>query len=135
MKKLFSTKYHAGAFNTALLILRLVAAGIMLKHGYGKLSNFDETASHMVSIFGLSTKVCTVLVIFSEFFCSILLILGLFTRFACIPLIITMIVAVMKVHHSDFIGDGETCTLYLACYTALLLTGPGKISIDGMISK
>jgi putative oxidoreductase len=135
MRKLLSTKYNAGAFNIALLVLRLVAAGIMLKHGYGKLSNFDETAAHMVTIFGLSAKVCTVLVIFSEFFCSILLILGLFTRLACIPLIITMLVAVIKAHHSDFIDAGETATLYLACYTAILLVGPGKISVDGMISK
>jgi putative oxidoreductase len=135
MRKLLSTKYSTGAFNVALLVLRLVAAGIMLKHGYGKLTNFDETSAHMITLLGLSSKVCTVLVIFSEFFCSLLLIGGLFTRLACIPLIVTMVVAIIKVHHSDFLGDGETCTLYIACYSAILLLGPGKVSIDGMISK
>jgi putative oxidoreductase len=135
MKKLLSTKYSTGAFNTALLLLRLVAAGIMLKHGYGKFSNFDETVKNMISLPGLSSQICAILVIFAEFFCAILLIGGLFTRFACIPLIITMIVAVVKVHNSDFIGHGETATLYIACYTTILLLGPGKISIDGMISK
>ena len=135
MRSLFSTKYNAGAFNTALLILRLVAAGIMLKHGYEKLSNFDETVKNMITLFGISSKICAILVIFAEFFCSLLLIAGLFTRFACIPLIITMLVAVIKVHNNDILGHGETAALYCAAYITIFLVGPGKISVDGMIGK
>ena len=135
MRSLFSTKYSAGAFNTALLLLRLVAAGIMLKHGYEKLSDFDGTLKFISGLFSSYSKVLTILLIFAEFFCAILLLVGLFTRLACIPLIIAMLVVTIKFHHNDFIDHGETATLYLGCYLAILLVGPGRISIDSMIGK
>jgi putative oxidoreductase len=135
MRKLLSTNYSSGAFNTAILLLRLVAAGLMLKHGYDKLTDFDGTVQHMPTLFGMSQKVCAILVIFAEFFCSLFLIIGLFSRFACIPLIITMIVALVKVHHNDFLGEGQMAALFLGCYVVILLVGPGKISVDSMIGK
>jgi putative oxidoreductase len=134
MKKLLSTNYSAGAFNTAMLLLRLVAGVLMLQHGYGKLTNFDATAHDMINFLGIGQNASTVLVIFSEFFCSALLIIGLFTRFACIPLIITMVVAMWKVHHNDYLHE-DAVSLYIAAYVTLLLVGAGKISVDSMIGK
>jgi putative oxidoreductase len=134
MKKLLSTNYSTGAFNTAMLLLRLVAGVLMLQHGYEKLTHFDATAHDMIDFMGIGQKASTVLVIFSEFFCSALLIIGLFTRFACIPLIITMVVAMWKVHHNDYLHE-DTVSLYIAAYLTLLLVGPGKISVDSMIGK
>ncbi len=134
MKKLLSTKYSAGAFNTAMLALRLIAGLLMLQHGYEKLSHFDATMHDMINFLGVGQKASTVLVIFAEFFCSCLLIIGLFTRFACIPLIITMAVAMWKVHHNDYLHE-DAVSLYIAAYATLLLVGPGKISIDSMIGK
>jgi len=32
-------------------------------------------------------------------------------------------------------GDGEMATLFLGAYVTLLIIGPGKISVDGMIGK
>jgi putative oxidoreductase len=134
MKKLLSTNYSAGAFNTAMLLLRLVAGVLMLQHGYGKLTNFDATAHDMINFLGIGQNASTVLVIFSEFFCSALLIIGLLTRFACIPLIITMVVAMWKVHHNDYLHE-DAVSLYIAAYVTLLLVGAGKISVDSMIGK
>jgi putative oxidoreductase len=135
MRKLLSTNYSAGAFNTAMLLLRIVVAGLMLKHGYDKMVHFEDTAKTMMNFMGIGQKASTALVIFAEFFCSLLVIIGLFTRFACIPLIITMAVALIKAHNNDFLGDGQMATLYLVSFIVLLLTGPGKISIDSMIGK
>ena len=52
-------------------------------------------------------------------FCSLFLILGLFTRISVIPLIITMCVALFQVHHGDVFGKGETDTLFLTGYFVL----------------
>lgn len=135
MRRLLSTNYSAGAFNTAMLLLRIVAAGLMLKHGYDKMVHFEDTASHMMNFMGIGSKASTALVIFAEFFCSLLVIIGLFTRLACIPLIITMTVALVKAHNSDFLGDGQMAALFLLCFVVLLFTGPGKVSVDSMIGK
>ena len=135
MKSLLSTKYSAGAFSTAMLILRLVAGILMMNHGYGKLTHFDETAKFMPHLFGMSSSITTALVIFAEFFCSLFIILGLFTRLACVPLIITMCYALFITLHGEVFGKGELATLYLAAFKVLLLVGPGRVSVDSMTGK
>lgn len=82
---------------------------------------------------GIGGPASLALVIFAEFFCSALLILGLFTRLAAIPLIITMAVALFKAHNGELFGDGETAAIYLFGYVVVVLLGPGKISIDGLV--
>lgn len=135
MRKLLSTRYSAGAFNTAMLFLRITAGGLMLVHGYDKMVHFNETASHMMNFMGIGSKATTALVIFAEFFCSMLVILGLFTRLACIPLVICMGVALFKAHNGDFFGDGQVAALFLICFIVQLLLGAGKVSVDSMIGK
>jgi putative oxidoreductase len=68
--------------------------------------------------------------VFAEFFCSILLILGLFTRLAAIPLVIGMAVAAFVVHGADPFAAKELSLLYLFIYVALIFTGPGRHSVD-----
>jgi putative oxidoreductase len=135
IKKLSSTQYHNGLFNFSALLLRLIFGALMMHAGYNKLMNFDEIAPEFMNFMQLGSKLSLGLVVFSEFFCSLFLILGLFTRISLIPLIITMVVALFKAHQGDVFGDGSEATLYLAAYISLLLIGPGKISVDGLISK
>ena len=135
MKKLISTKYSAGAFNAAMFILRVGVGLLMMNHGYSKLIHFAEMKGKFMNWMGLGTTTSLSLVIFAEFFCSILLILGLFTRLATIPLIIVMSVILINVTHGKFFTDGEMPTLFLLAYITLLFVGPGRASVDGMIGK
>lgn len=135
MKKLLSTKYSAGAFSTAVFILRITVGALMLNHGYSKLIHFADMQPKFMNFLGLGSTVSLSMVIFAEFFCSVFLILGLFTRLATLPLIITMGVALWKAHHFEVFGDGEKAVLYLGAYITLLLVGPGKASLDSMMGK
>ena len=135
MKKLFSTSYTAGAFNAGMLLLRLGMGGLMMKHGYDKLVHFSEQKSQMLNFLGMGQGTSLALVVFAEFFCALFILIGLFTRLATIPVIVVMCVALLKAHNSDFLGEGEMATLFLAGYLALLFVGPGKISVDGMMGK
>ena len=135
MKKLFSTRYNAGAYNTAFLVLRLGFGILLAHHGYLKLSNFQQTESFMADFMGIGKSVSTALVIFAELFCGSLVILGLFTRLACVPIIIMFLFIIFKMGHADFFGKEELPTAYLIPFIALLFTGAGKFSIDNMISK
>jgi len=134
MKKLLSIHYTAGAFNFAMLLLRLSIGLLMLQHGMGKISHFNEYAGQFYNFLGMGPKVSLILVIFAEVFCSFFIILGLFTRIALVPLIITMGVAFFSTHKAN-IEEGEMALLYLITYLVLLLVGPGRISVDGMIKK
>ena len=135
MKRFLSTNYSAGAFNTAMLLLRLVVAGLLVKHGYDKMVHFEEYSGKFMDFMGLGQKVSLSLVIFAEFFCSLLVIMGLFTRLACIPIIFMLCVALFKAHGGEVMGDGQPATLFLIGFVVLLLCGAGKVSVDSMISK
>lgn len=79
---------------------------------------------------GLGDELSLLLIIFAEFFCSILLILGIATRAVVIPLIIGMLVIICMVHGDDPFRDKEHGLLFLVPYIVLFITGPGKYSLD-----
>ena len=87
-----------------------------------------------MNFMGIGQTVSLSLDIFAEFFCSIFLILGLFTRLACIPIINSYVVVLLKVIMEIYLEMVKTC-LYFAATLTLLFCGPGKISVDGMIGK
>ena len=133
--KLLSTKYSAGAFNAAMLFLRLGTGILIMSHGYDKLIHFSTYQQKFMNFLGMGSTMSLALAVFAEFFCGLFIILGLFTRLASIPLIATMCVALFKVHNADFFGDGEAAALYLTGFLVLLIVGPGKVSVDGMTGK
>lgn len=132
MRRFLSITYSQAAFNISMLLLRAGAGAIIMSHGYDKLVHFAEMKTKFMNFMGIGSQLSLMLVIFAEFFCSIFLIIGLFTRLVVIPLIIAMSVALFKAHNGDVFGDGEKPALYLACFVTLLLIGPGKISVDGL---
>lgn len=134
MKKLFYHSYSPVAFNIAALILRVVFGLLMLPHGWDKLSHFAEKKYKFMNFLGLGSSLSLGLATFAEFFCSILLILGLFTRLATIPLLVTIFV-ILNLHHWQFYGPHELEPAFLAAFLAILLFGPGKYSLDARISK
>lgn len=135
MKKLLSTNYTDWAVSIALLVLRVGMGVMMLPHGYGKLVHFAERKNTFMNFLGMGSTVSLSLSLFAEFFCAIFVIVGLFTRFAVLPLVIGMGVAVFNAHDAQIFGDGETPALYLAGFIAILLIGPGKVSADKLMGK
>ena len=114
-----------------LLLLRVSAGGIMFwQHGLNKFFHFSEFAIQFPDPLGLGVKTSLGLVVFAEFACSALLILGLFSRLALIPLITTMAVAGLVVMGAKPFSEKELAFLFLTIYGALLFTGPGRISIQ-----
>ncbi len=131
-----STDYSANSFNIAMLLLR-VSFGVilMVKHGFAKVMDFTNLQHTFYSFIGLGPKASLILALFAELFCSLLIVLGLFTRWACIPLIITMLVAIYGVDAGKDFLDSELAIVYLTAFMVILFCGPGKVSVDGMISK
>ena len=130
----FSTKNVSGSLASfGLLVLRVAVCAMMLTHGLAKMSNFSEMSQTFDPI-GMGGALSLSLVIFAEVFCSIAVILGLFTRLAAIPLIIAMCVAV-SFHAGQGFAKMELALLYLTVFTAILITGPGGYSVDRLIWK
>jgi len=132
MKSFLSSK--ALSIDAGLLILRLCCA-LMLLHGWPKFIDFKENSGDWPDPFHVGTTVSYALTVFAELFCSVFVVLGLFTRIALVPLIICLIVIVFNVHGGDPLEDKEHGLLYLLIYLSLFLTGPGKYSLDSLIEK
>ena len=133
LKQFLSPKLNDTGINSALLILRLVSASLMIPHGYKKLMHFSEKSEDFMNFMGLSSEISLALVVGAEFFCAILLGVGLFSRMAVIPMVVAMLVAAFDAHEGEIFGDGETAFLYLACYVTVLIAGPGKWSLDYLL--
>lgn len=120
----------------AILIARVGIAALMLTHGIPKLMMLLSGAPvQFPPVLGLSAEISLALAVFAEVFCSVLLIAGFATRFATLPLIITMLVAVFAIHIADPIAQIEPALQYLLVYVVLLFTGAGKFSVDHLIKK
>jgi putative oxidoreductase len=113
------------------LMLRVSAGGTMLwQHGWPKLMHFSERMDSFADPFGLGSALSLVLIVFAEVVCAALVVLGLWTRAALIPLIIGMaVIAFMVKGDADF-GEKELALVYLFAYVTLLFTGSGRFAID-----
>ncbi|AFH47754.1 Putative membrane protein [Ignavibacterium album JCM 16511] len=119
----------------ALLILRTVSSIFMLfAHGLPKLNRlFPSDEISFADPLGIGTVPSLALAVFSEFFCSVFIFLGLFTRASLIALIITMFVAGFIHHAADPFAQKEKALLFLLIYLFLFITGPGKYSLNRII--
>ncbi len=115
----------------ALLLLRLAFGGTMvLFHGWPKLERILAGDPKFGDPIGLGPELSLYLVTFAEFLCAILVTLGLFTRLALLPLIFAMGVAFFVAHWGDPFNKMYGSFSYLISFIALLLTGPGRYSLD-----
>ncbi|MTI22018.1 DoxX family protein [Fulvivirga sp. RKSG066] len=132
LRKSVKKKYNV---DFGLLIFRLMVGGLMLTHGYGKFMKVIEGNMGFADPIGIGPEASLVLTAFAEFVCALLIMFGLLTRLASIPLIIAMAVAAFITHGSDSIGEKEMALLYLASFILLFYKGGGRYSLDRMFFK
>jgi|SRR5450432_1125584 putative oxidoreductase len=136
MRKLLSTAYSDGAFNFALLVQRVVTGLLMLiGHGLPKISNFSDLSSSFYDPFHIGHRNSLVLVILAELFCSMLLVLGLFTRIAAFIIVLDLSIAVFIYHHGQPLKNVDLGAIYLTSVFTIMFIGPGRVSVDGMMGK
>ena len=123
-----------GLWETGAVILRVVAGLIIFKYGL-EIFSADKMKGYIDWLTDLNFpapeamaytgKVC-------ELVGGLLMTLGLLTRVAAIPLIITMSVIGFIMGEPEFLAaDGSI--LLLLIFFHFLLTGPGKLSLDHLL--
>lgn len=113
-----------------LLLLRVGFAVLMLTHGIPKFLKLIQGNFEFGDPLGIGAAPSLFLAVIGEFICPILVIIGIKTRWASVPIIITMLVAAFLVHANDPIDVKEKALLFLVAFTSILLVGPGKFSLD-----
>lgn len=125
-----------GTVDSIGLLLLRVGAGLLLLfgHGWAKLMHYQARSATFSDPIGLGPAASFALVVFAEVLCSALVVLGLLTRFAAIPIVVFLSVAFFIQHAHDPWPRRELALLYLVPFLALIFTGAGRYSLDGMRS-
>jgi putative oxidoreductase len=136
MMKFLHLNFIPRSADLALLLLRVWHAGaLLLLHGWGKLTNFSGMADKFADPFGIGKTPSLVLAVGGEVVCTVLLVLGLFTRLAALGAAATMATAFWFVHKGQLSGpmSGEMAFLFLGVFLALFISGAGKYSLDAKL--
>ena len=117
--------------NIALLILRVVfSASMLYGHGLSKLNKLIEGDLSFANPIYIGEAPTLILAVLSEFLAPIFIIVGYKTKFFSFFVAATMFVAAFIVHWGDSFARIEKALLFLTVFILLMITGPGKYSID-----
>ena len=124
-----------------LAILRVwTGAELFLQHGWEKRpERWPFYMAHFIqNPIGIGTHASFFVAFTSDFVCSILLIIGLGTRWAALFVIGNIFVAWAFIQHFLFLDHndhGELMLLYIGALLLLVIAGPGTASIDRILAR
>src|SRR5262249_44727889 len=120
-------------------VARLTIAGVFIETGWGKLHNLQKVIGFFTELGIPAPQLQAPLVAATEFVCGSLLLVGLLTRVASLPLIVSMAVALLTARKADIHGYSDLFGTIEFLYIVILLWlgayGAGPISLDAIFAK
>jgi putative oxidoreductase len=120
-------------------LARLTVGLVFFNSGWGKLHDLQKVTDYFTQLGLAAPGFQARLASTSEFVCGGLLLLGLGTRFAVVPLIVTMCVAIRTALWNQVDGLSSLVALSEFAYIALLVwlgtNGAGPLSVDGLVRR
>jgi putative oxidoreductase len=128
-----------GLHPVALLLGRLAVGLLFLSTGWGKVHSIPKVTAFFESLHIPAPSFHAYLVGYSELFCGAALVVGLLTRLATVPLIVSMIVAILtaklpNVHGLFDLVEADEFT-YLIVLVMIAILGPGRFAIDHVLAQ
>lgn len=123
----------------APLAVRITVGVVFMGTGWTKLQNLPAITKNFTALGIPAPEILTPFVSGVEFVGGILLLVGLLTRLAAVPLMVVMVVAIISAKASDidsletFLGFEEVS--YFVMFAWLAIAGPGPVSLDHFILK
>jgi putative oxidoreductase len=122
--------FGATPTDLGLAVLRLFfGITLALAHGWGKFSDLGGFAGKLEGKVPMAWLLGPAAGL-SEFVGGLLLAIGLFTRPAAFFVLVTMLVAGFYIHAADPFPKKELAFAYAAAALALVIAGPGSLSVD-----
>jgi putative oxidoreductase len=123
----------------ALLIARLTVGVLFVSTGWGKVHNLPKVIAFFGELHIPAPAFNATLASWTELLCGGLLVLGLASRLASIPLMVTMVVAILTAKLDEIHGlpdlFGEVEWTYLVLLFVIAVFGPGKASLDALVQS
>jgi putative oxidoreductase len=123
----------------ALLIARLTVGIEFVSTGWGKVHNIDKVIAFFGDLGIPAPAFQARLASFTELICGSLLVVGLGSRLAACPLVVTMVVAILTAKKDDLHGVTDLVGFvewtYIAVLAVVAVMGPGAISLDAFVVR
>jgi putative oxidoreductase len=122
-------------YDVGLLVLRVVFGfTLCIAHGWAKAVHFSAMASRFPDPLHVGARLTLMFAILSDLICSLLVVIGLGTRWAALIIAINTGAAFALVHKFALSGphSGELALLFCAGALAIVIAGPGRYSVDGV---
>jgi putative oxidoreductase len=120
-------------------VARLTVGLVFFQSGWGKLHDLGQVTDYFSQLGLPAPAFQAALASTTEFACGALLLAGLGTRLAAVPLIVTMVVAIRTALWDQVEGISSLVGLLEFAYIVLLLWlathGPGPLSLDGLLAR
>lgn len=120
-------------------IARFGVGLLFVQTGWGKLHNLEQVTGFFTQLGLPAPGFHAVLVASTELICGALILVGLFTRLAAVPLAITMLVAIRTAlwEQVDSVTAlfGLTEALYAVIFAWLATAGAGPLSLDRLLAR
>ena len=128
--------------NLSRLFIRLFVGVMFMQFGIRQILAFDTYSATFPTVLGMDSSDALVCMIIIELVCSSCIMLGFLTRLSILPALVSMIMAeyhlleyvVADPTMIDYMQPGYIPIMIIGIFFYLLLSGPGKISLDYLIS-
>jgi len=121
------------------LLARLTVGLTFAVTGWGKLHNLDGVTQYFASLGIPAAGFQAAVVATTELVCGGLLVAGLLTRLAALPLIVVMVVAIATAKWPEIQGAVDLAGTLEATYIAVLswlgIAGAGALSLDHLVAR
>ncbi|MFY1663099.1 DoxX family protein [Pseudomonas sp. Pseu.R1] len=119
------------AQDLGLLFLRASGALFLLfVHGLPKLLDFKAQLALIEDPFHMGASLTLCMAIFAEVLCPLLILFGVLTRLACLPILFLLLVAMVVVHSEWTVEQGQFGWLLTLIFTSVLIAGPGRLALN-----
>jgi len=119
-----------------LLFLRLIGGTLLiLGRSWTWAAAIDAHGVRFDAPFGAGGEFSWILTLFSECFCTILVMLGIFTKFTAVPPLLVMLVLALALPTGTAWSVREVYLLYALPFFVLTFTGAGEYSVDARIAS
>lgn len=132
MNKLLKLDFIPFNSDIAWLLLRVwLGLSLFIMHGIEKIDGFSAMQGHFPDPIHIGKTTGLVFALLSDSICSILVMLGLFTRITSWIIILNLLVVFIFLHGFSFGQDhAQLVYVYLGGYLAIFISGGGKYSLS-----
>jgi putative oxidoreductase len=122
-----------------LLLVRLSLAAVFVPSGWGKLHDLEKVAGFFTELGIPAPHFNAVVVGLSEPACGALLVVGLLSRLAAVPLVVSMTIAIITAKRADISGVTDLFAvdefIYIVMAIVVIVLGAGLVSVDRLVAR